>query len=511
MQAVLTPEQMAAADRAAISAGTPSVTLMERAGLAIARATARLTSGAYRRNILVVCGRGNNAGDGLVAARRLRALGARPSVVLLDDPARLTGDAATNLQRLRAVPANRYEPQAFHQELNQAHAVIDAIVGTGFRGTLEGDAAEAVRALNAAGLPVVAADIPSGVNGTTGRVDGPAVRARITVTMGAPKLGLVLHPGCEYAGEVEIAGIGIPTPQYPEVIGVPEPADVAQVLGRRPLDSHKRSVGTAMVVAGSVAMSGAAALATAGALRSGAGLVTMATVASKVPFVHQSVLEALTLLLPETSKGTIAAGSVELIADRAASVDAVAIGPGLSTNPETVEVVRKLVATLDKPLVLDADGLNALAGDPGILPARSAPTVITPHPGELGTLLGVPTAEVQADRLRAARQAANTLGVTVVLKGYRSIVADPSGATVVITTGGPALATGGTGDVLTGVTVALLAGGQHPALAAAWAASWIHGRAGDVLEQQLGARGVLAGDLPRAVAGVMHDLEGGQG
>jgi NAD(P)H-hydrate epimerase len=187
-------------------------------------------------------------------------------------------------------------------------------------------------------------------------------------------------------------------------------------------------------------------------------------------------------------------------------VDAVAIGPGLSTNPETVDVIRKTIAALENPLVADADALNALAGDPGILEARGGPTAITPHPGELARLLGISTVAIQADRLGAARRAAERFQSAVVLKGYRSIVADPSGATVIITTGGPALATGGTGDVLTGVTVALLAGGAEP-FTAAWAASWLHGRAGDVLERLLGARGTLAGDVPSAVAGVIHDLE----
>ncbi len=319
-------------------------------------------------------------------------------------------------------------------------------------------------------------------------------------------MGLVFHPGSEYAGEIEIADIGIATPQFPKVIGVPEAPDVARVLGHRPLDAHKRSVGTAMVVAGSSGMSGAAALAAMGALRSGAGLVTMATPASVLSEVHPRVLEATSLPLPETPVGTIASGAFELLTVKAATVDAVAIGPGLSTNPETVDVVRRTVATLPNPLVADADALNAIAGDPGSLEGRAAPTAITPHPGELGRLLGISTAAVQADRLAAARRAAERFQSAVVLKGYRSIVADPSGATVVITTGGPALATGGTGDVLTGVTVALLAGGAEP-FTAAWAASWLHGRAGDVLQQEIGARGVLAGDLPSAVAGVIHDLE----
>src|SRR5882672_9837315 len=487
---------MAAADRATIAAGTPSLTLMERAGIAVARATVRATRGAYGRRVLVLAGKGNNGGDGLVAARHLAAWGAFPVVVFPDDPGTLKGDARTNLERLRNVRQLRFEERSFARELGRAAVVVDALYGTGFKGALAGPPAQAVTAVNRSGLPVVAVDIPSGVDGMTGRVDGPAIRATTTVTMAALKLGLVFHPGSEYAGEVEVVDIGIATPQFPEVIGVPEAADVAGVLGRRPLDAHKRSVGTAMVVAGSAGMSGAAALAATAALRSGAGLVTIASPASVVTEVHPRVLEATSLRLPETPRGTMAAGALDLLLEKAPTVDAVAIGPGLSTDRETVDVVRKAVGALENRLVADADALNALAGDPGILPARGAPTAITPHPGELGRLLGVSTAAVQADRIGVARRAAEHFQSAVVLKGYRSIVADPSGATVIITTGG----------VLTGVTVALRAGGAEP-FTAAWAASWLHGRAGDVLERLVGARGTVAGDLPAAVASVIHDLE----
>lgn len=498
---------MADADQATIAAGTPSLTLMERAGAAIAQAAVACTGGVFGRRVVVLCGKGNNGGDGLVAARRLAALGARPVVVFLQDPAGLRGDPQANLARLAGISQSIYEPQALAGELARCDVVIDALVGTGFRGSLTGNAAAAVEAVNASGKPVVAADIPSGVDGATGRVDGPAIRARVTVTMAAPKLGLVLYPGSEYAGRVQVADIGITTPAPPAVMGLPERDDVAAVLGRRPLDSHKRSVGTVLMVAGSVGMTGAAALGAHAALRCGAGLVTVATVTSMAKCVDLAVLEATTLALPETAYGTMAPTAADLVLKRGESVDAVAIGPGLSTHPETAQAVRAMVAGLRTPLVVDADGLNALAEDPAILARRAAPTVITPHPGELSRLLGTTTRAIQADRLAAARKAADLLQCVVVLKGYRSIVAGPGGPMVVVTTGGPALATGGTGDVLTGATVTLLAGGAD-AFAAAWAASWLHGRAGDVLGQRLGNRGVVAGDLPAALAEVIHDLVG---
>jgi NAD(P)H-hydrate epimerase len=478
---------------------------MERAGRAVARAAIRVAGGAYGRRVLVVCGRGNNAGDGFVAARHLAAWGAVPVVALLNDPAEVTGDALTNLQRLRGVRTLPVSGASFLRELGRSDIVVDALFGTGFRGSLSGPAAQAVEAVNASGRPVVAVDIPSGVDGAGGRVEGPAIRATVTVTMGALKPGLLIHPGSGHAGAVEVADIGIAVPSPPAVMGAPDGPDVAAVLGHRPPDAHKRSVGTVMIVAGSVGMSGAACLSASGALRTGAGLVTMATVSSIAREVDHAVLEATTLPLPETPAGTISAAAVEVVLGRASTVDAIAIGPGLTTHAETVEAVRKLVAGLELPLVLDADGLNALAGDAGTLASRSAPTIITPHPGELSRLLGTSSAAIQADRPAAASKAARQLNVTVVLKGYRSIVAGPAGEMVIITTGGPGLATGGTGDVLTGVTVALLAGKTIP-FAAAWAASWLHGRAGDVLERKLGDRGVVAGDLPAALPGVMLEL-----
>ncbi|MGH2717461.1 MAG: NAD(P)H-hydrate dehydratase [Actinomycetota bacterium] len=516
MLAVLTPEQMAAADAATIAAGTPSSTLMERAGRAVARAAVRLAGGAYGRRFLILCGKGNNGGDGLVAARLLAAQGAAPAVVFFGDPGDLRGDPARNFARLpSSVRVLRYEPEAFQRELGRAELIIDALVGTGFAGTLGGDLAAAVGAANDSAKPVLAVDIPSGVAGATGQVDGPAIRAHATVTMAALKLGLVLVPGCDHTGAVEVADIGIAVPHpglapESEVIGAPGPDDVARALGKRPHEAHKRSVGTVMIVAGSVSMPGAAALAAAAALRSGAGLVSLATVEPVAHQMHAKIPEATTLLLPATPTGSIAAAALQPILERAETVDAVALGPGLTTNPETASLIRTLAERIQKPLVIDADGLNALAEHPEVLARRSLPTVITPHPGEMARLAATSSKAVQADRLGIARQMARTLSATVVLKGYRSVVAAPNGEVVVITTGGPALATGGTGDVLTGITVALLAGGPTGGqpFPAAWAASWVHGRAGDLLGARIGSRGALAGDLPAAVAEVMHELEG---
>jgi NAD(P)H-hydrate epimerase len=496
---------MARADAAAIAAGMPSLVLMERAGRAVALAARRLAGGTYGRRIAVVCGKGNNAGDGFVAARLLASWGAAPVVVLLDRADALRGDARTNFARLGLVPVAG--PGDLARTLRRADVVVDAIVGTGFRGSLEEVAGEAVGAIGNAGLPVVAVDIPSGVDGATGRVEGPAVRATTTVTMAALKTGLVLAPGCEHAGTVEVADIGIGDEHIDAGIFLPEEADVAALLPARPLTAHKRSVGTVLVVAGSVGMAGAAVLSAGGALRAGAGLVTVATAASLLPQIVAAVVEATTLPLPETDRGSIDAGAAQAVLERAGSMDAVALGPGLTTHPATVQLVRRLVAGLDRPLVLDADGINAVSPADRTLPGRrDRPTVLTPHAGELARLLSTSSGEVGTDRVGAARAAAGRTGAVVLLKGFPTVVAGPDGDTVVVPTGGPALATGGTGDVLTGVVAALLASGLDP-LAAAGGGAWIHGTAGDEVAAARGVRGSAAGDLLEALPHVLRRLE----
>lgn len=504
MKKVVTPEEMGRADQTAITSGVASLVLMERAGRAVGLAARRAAGGVYGRKIAVVCGKGNNAGDGFVAARHLALWGAAPVVVLLDKPGSLKGDAKTNFQRLRGV--RTVGPAALGRALDGGAAVVDAIVGTGFRGSLGGTLGEAVERVNECRLPVVAVDIPSGVEGATGRVEGPAIRARTTVTMAALKTGLMLPPGCEHAGDVEVVDVGIADEHIAARIFVPDEEDVSALLPPRPLTAHKRSVGTVLVVAGSVGMSGAAALAGGAALRAGAGLVTIAAPASVALQVDQTVLEATTLPLPETARGSIGAGAVDAILQRAAALDVVALGPGLTTDSETVQVVRKLVSELDDPLVLDADGINAVASEGEGLLRPGRPTILTPHAGELARVLGTSSKEVLADRIGAARSAAHRTGAVVLLKGYPTVVAGPHGPTVVVPKGGPALATGGTGDVLTGVISALLASGLDP-FAAAWAGAWIHGAAGDLVAAERSVRGTVAGDLLQALPAVIRRLE----
>ena len=504
---MLTPSEMGGADRAAIEAGTPGFALMTAAGAAVGRAAIQMMGGAYGRRVLVLCGKGNNGGDGLVAAAWLHRKGSKCTVVTLEDPASFKGDAARGLEELRGATPLRFDGQAVSQQLRRCDLVVDAMFGTGFKGALSGPAEQAASLMDGIDTPVLAIDIPSGVNGETGAVEGSAIKADVTVTLGALKPGLIMHPGARLAGEVRVADIGIGDEHMSGSLWVAEGEDAAGVLPPRPAWAHKRSVGKVLVVAGSTGMAGAAALAATGALRAGAGLVWAAVPASIAAQTNSAVREAIAVGLPETGSGTLEAGAVTRVLELAAQADAVALGPGLSRDPETVEFVRKLVPAVDRPLVIDADGLFAFASSPEALGARRYPTVLTPHSGELGRLVGFEPAEIDADRIAAARSAAERTAAVVLLKGRPTIVARPDGQCVAATTGGPVLATGGTGDVLTGVIAALAAGGASD-FDAAWAGAWIHGAAADLLSA-ISDRGLLAGDLLDMIPSAIGMLETG--
>ena len=506
MLAMLTPAEAAALDRESAERGVGVSTLMENAGLAVARATVETAGGSYGRRAVVVCGKGNNGGDGLVSARVLERGGMGVSVVLLSDPAAFTGAAADAFRNFDAGGGRwlPFSPDTMSRELSRAVVVVDAIFGTGFRGAAEGPHAAAIHALNEAGLPVVAVDIPSGVEGESGAVHGEAVRARTTVTLGALKPGVVFSPGAELAGRVEVAGIGFPEGLVRSDLLLVEPADVGRALRPRPADSHKRSTGDVVVVAGSRGMPGAAVLAATAAYRSGAGLVTVAAVGEVVRLVRERLVEALTLALPETDEGSIDAWGWDALRERLEGAHAVAVGPGLTTNPSTRDLVHRLVRESPVPLVVDADGLNAFTGDGAALAERCSGAVVTPHAGEFARLTGVPAVEAAGDRVGHARKAAHEFGCAVLLKGPRTLVAEPGGRVTVNPTGGPSLATGGTGDVLTGAVAAFLARGLEPAVAAMCGA-FVHGAAGDLAADELGEGTTamdVAGRLPAAIAAV---------
>ncbi len=493
---LLSPEEMGTADRAAIASGTPGAVLMERAGHAAARAVLRLLGARYGARAVVVCGKGNNGGDGFVVARRLARAGVGVRCLVLFDPAEARGDAALQLERMRRAGV---APQAFETgALAGADIVVDAVFGTGFAGRVEGAPAGALVALSECGAPVLAIDIPSGVNGATGTITGPAVEAAVTVAMGAQKLGTALAPGAANAGRVEVVDIGIGVPETN--VALLEAADVASRLPRRSAGAHKRSAGAVALLGGSAGMSGAVLLAGRAAARSGAGYVTVGAT--------RSVDGLVSLVLPEvlshavTTDESLGPGALEAFAPVLAGATVLALGPGLGRGPGQGALVERALKEVELPLVLDADGLSALAEAPRAAAARTAPLVLTPHPAEMARLLKVSVPEVQADRLGAARAAARRYGCIAVLKGFRTVVAAPEGRAVINPTGGPALASAGTGDVLTGVTAALLAAGLAP-FEAAFCAVYVHGLAGD-LAGAAGPQGVIAWDvaeaLPRAIA-----------
>ena len=507
MKPVLTPQQAVELDRGTQERGVPAELLMERAGRAIARAAVDLTGGVYGRRAVVVCGRGNNGGDGLVAARHLARWGMRVAVVMMEPVEALREPASTNAARLS--PETGVRPKAFssvvlERELARADVAIDAVFGTGFRGIPENAYAEAIDALNACPASVIAVDIPSGVNGETGAVDGEGVWAELTVTFGAAKTGAVLLPGAERAGDVRVVDIGFPEDLVRADTFLTEPADVVAALPVRPADTHKRATGVLLIVAGSRGMTGAVKLIAEAAGRIGVGLVTVAVPNSVLPVVQTTLTEATFLPLPETDDGTVASDALDVVLEHLAGADALALGPGLTAQVETAGFVRDLVRACPEPIVLDADGLNAFAGRATDLADRKSDAVLTPHVGEFARVSGVGAHDLEADRLAHVRALAVRTNAVTLLKGSRTVIASPGGIVRINPTGSAVLATAGSGDVLTGAIGGLLARGVAPADAAA-AGAYLHGLAGMLAGRDHG-EGTVAGDLvgllPEAVARV---------
>lgn len=503
MKPVLSPQQAVELDRLTQAAGTPADVLMERAGRAVAQAAVDICGGTYGRRAVVVCGKGNNGGDGFVVARCLARWGMRVDVVSAVAIEGLRGPAATNAVRLDevGVRATPFGAASLARALVRADVAIDAVFGTGFTGVPEDEWAAIIEVLNASEAPVVAVDIPSGVDGATGAVEGDAVWAAITVTFGAAKTGVILLPGAERAGTVRVVDIGSDLTAIRSDVAVVEPSDVAAALPHRPVDAHKRASGVLLVVAGSRDMTGAPSLIAEAAGRMGAGLVIVAVPASVVPAVQARMTEAVFLPLPETDQGTVAEAAIEPVLAASARVHALAVGPGLSQDEETAGFVRTLLRESPVPVVLDADGLNAFTSRAGEIADRKADAVLTPHQGEFARLTGMGSREVALDRVGAVQRLAADSGAVALLKGPRTLVATPRGQVRINLTGSPVLATAGSGDVLTGVIGALLARGLDP-FDAAWVGAYLHGDAGRLAGSTLG-EGTLAGDvvghLPDAV------------
>ncbi|MBW3594962.1 MAG: NAD(P)H-hydrate dehydratase [Actinobacteria bacterium] len=491
MRYLPTPQQMAAADEAAIAAGTPPELLMDRAGRAVARAVLDVAGRRYGLRVAVVCGNGNNGGDGFVAARVLQREGASVRVLSVGDVRTARGAAADHLAAWfsEGGSVDAFEVDA----LERADVVVDAVFGTGFRGRAEGEAGQALEAMSRLDVPVVAVDIPSGVDGGSGRCEGPCVAATMTVAMGAEKIGTAIGEGATRAGTVQVADIGIPVESG--IAMMIESDDVARAIPARPADSHKRSSGTVLLFAGSDEMTGAALLTARGALRAGCGYVNLVAPER----VRAAAAEAVPELVTQTVSGsTLGPDALEASKDLLAKADAIAIGPGIGRGHSQRGLLERLVHETELPIVADADALNVAAEDPSMLEERHAPLTITPHPAELARLLGTSTSDVQDERLGAVTEAARRFGCVVLLKGHRSLIADAGGRVVVNPTGGPELATAGTGDVLTGACAAYLAAGLDP-FTATWASAYVHGVAGTLAAAARGSSGVVAGDVAEAL------------
>lgn len=511
---VLDAAQMREADRRTIEdVGVPSIVLMERAGQQVVEAMASAFDDLASRRVTVLCGRGNNGGDGFVVARYLHRRGIDADVFVLGALGDVRGDARTQLDALvrTGLPVVEAPDGAAWArrgpDLLRCDLIVDAIFGTGLSRPLDRTLQAAVADVNAAPAPVVSIDLPTGLSADSHRTIGPAVQAAVTVTLGAPKLPLVLPPGDRCAGKLVVADIGIP----PAVIDAVEgqrielltPAGIRRLVPERAADAHKGDFGRVLIVAGSLGKTGAACLAGLGALRSGAGLVTVATPRSCVAMVAACAPEYMTLPLPETADGAVRGEALDVILDT--PCDVLAAGPGLGKGEGAARVAHGLLERARKPVVLDADAINVCADATSRIRNRGCPDVVlTPHPGEMARLCGGSADDVQNDRVAAARRFAAGHRAHVVLKGARTIVAAPDGAVHVNPTGNPGMATGGTGDVLTGVVAAWLAQ-LADVTAACDTAVYLHGLAGDLAAEVCGEVAMTASDLAAALGRAVRE------
>lgn len=511
---VATAEQMQALDRKTIETyGIPGVVLMENAGRGATEAITHAFPDIPERKVAVIAGKGNNGGDGFVIARYLLNRGVSVKVFLLADPRSLRGDAEINFQvflRMKGevLPIPSFKDyQKIKKELEKFDLLIDAIFGTGLDAEIRGYYREVIDHLNTLHKPVVAVDIPSGLDANTGKPLGTALRASLTVTFGLPKLGLLIPPGLDYVGELKIIDISVPERLIDEEkiqIHLVEGKEIRSWLAiPRCRDTHKGDYGHLLVLAGSVGKTGAAAMACQAALRVGAGLVTLGIPESLNAIMEVKLTEAMTEPLPETPKQTLSLKAFNSILRLCENKDALVIGPGLGTYKETQQLVLKLIKTVELPIVLDADGLTALATQIKTISSLERPLILTPHPGEMARLLGSTVKQVLEDRIGTSRNFSQTYHVYLVLKGHRSLIATPQGEIFINPTGNPGMASGGTGDVLTGMIGGLICQGVD-SLSSLQAAVYLHGLAGDQVASEKGEKSLIATDLIEKLPSVLQ-------
>ncbi len=517
---VVTASEMAGLDRSTIEEiGIPGIVLMENAARGAAAFFAEAVPDLLSRRITVLAGAGNNAGDGFALARIFRNGGANVRVVCLRSPERLQGDALTNFRILEKldIPVMTWdEKQDFGSQwsaVRESGAVIDAILGTGLRSEVRGLYRQVIEAVNELSVPVLAVDVPSGLDSGTGKPLGIAVRATATATFGFAKVGQVIDPGTDYVGQLRIVDIGTP-PELPAKHGIKRFLLTGDLLSPwlrpRPANVHKGTAGHVMALSGSIGKTGAAALICLGAARCGSGLVTLFIPTSLNPIMEVKLTEAMTFPIAETEDHSPASASLPEILAFSQGKQALAVGPGISLHPDTRKLVRELVVHAPCPMVLDADALTIMAEDPDPLRGCPEPLVLTPHPGEMARLIKGSPADVQENRIETAVEFSKKYGVVVVLKGFRTVIAAPDGRIAINSTGNPAMASGGMGDTLTGMTASFLGQGFEP-FRAACLAVFIHGAAADRRIGNVASRGLPASEILEEIPHVIGHLEGYRG
>ncbi len=506
---IVTGDEMHRIDRITIEErGVPGLTLMEEAG----KTVAELVIERIRpKSVAVVSGKGNNAGDGFVAARYLHKAGLPVKIIMHGSKDAFSDNALTNFRALPfEIPRISCDyVEEIQDALADVDCIIDAILGTGITGEVKGIYAAAIAAVNRAGAKVVAVDIPSGLPADAEYFDGLCVHADFTVTMGLPKLGMVQYPAVGFCGEVIVAQLGFPEDLLTSVttsnFNLITPGKARDLLPERPPDGHKGTFGSVLIVAGSPGMTGAASMTALAAARSGTGIVFVTIPQALNPILEVKLTEPITLPLQTSTEGIPDMAMFEGILKKAETVEAVALGPGMGCAPQTQQLIHELFLRLAKPLVLDADGLNAFVGSTDLLKKRTAPTILTPHPGELARLLNVSTSELQHHRIEVARKFVFNFDVILILKGARTIIAEPNGEIFINQTGNTALAKGGSGDVLTGLLTGFLAQGVKP-IDAAILGVFMHGLAGEIAAREKTERAALPGDILSAIPCAFREL-----
>jgi len=519
MQRVVSAEEMRWSDQTAIrSYGIPSLFLMENAGVGVVNVIQSRYGPLQGKRILVVCGKGNNGGDGFVIARHLSNKGVRVDVLLVSAARSFSGDAKKNYGILRAiskrcpgmVALQAITPRML-QKISTPELIVDSIFGTGFTGKVKPPIKKVIDWINSCDVPVISVDIPSGVHGTTGVVENVAVKATITPTMGAMKSGLLCNEGSEHAGEIEIIDIGIPVSVFDDKrfkTQLVQASDVSTVLPKRSKLSHKYSVGKVFILAGARNYTGAAALCANAALKSGAGAVVLGVPESVYSVVAKKVIEPIVVPLPSTGEGTLGLASLDEIRKRMTWADVLVVGPGLSQHEETARLIVEILASGFERIVLDADGLNSVANqNVGFFKRSGSRFILTPHAGELSRIVKITSREIDLNRIEVARSSARKLGVTLALKGAPTVTASASGQVYMNSTGNPGMATVGSGDVLAGLIGGLWAQGMDE-VAAAFGGVYVHGLSGDLASRELGERSIVASDLIAMTPDAFRQLGG---